>query len=98
MNSIHELLLLSALALYLGDAFTEFFKNLNKDFIVPLLRPFSDPIKEAHDFTVHIFGMEFALGKVFVSLIHLLFALLMALISIRLLDKYASGWIKRIYK
>lgn len=98
MNSIHELLLLSALALYLGDAFTEFFKDLNKDFIVPLLRPFSDPIREAHDFKVKMFGMDFALGKVFVSLVHLLFALLMALISIRLLDRYASGWIRKIYK
>lgn len=98
MNSVYELLIISAMALYLGDAFIEFFKDLNRDVIVPLLSPFSKNIKEAEDLTIVLFGIELKLGKVFVATVHLVFAIIMAIIVLRFLKKYASGWIRKLYK
>lgn len=98
MNSVYELLILSAMALYLGDAFIAFFKSVSNDILTPLLRPFSKPIKEAEDVEVELIGVRFAIGKLVTSTVHLLFALFMAVIVLRLLDIYASGWIRKIYK
>lgn len=98
MNGVQEILIISAMALYLGDAFIDFFKNMSKDVFVPLIRPFSKPIKEAEDLKVNIFGVNIALGKVVVSTIHLIFAIFMAVGVLKVLDVYASGWIRKIYK
>ena len=98
MESIYEILILSAMAIYLGEAFVAFFKDVSKDILTPILRPFSKPISDATDVKVDIFGIDFAVGKLILSTVHLVFAIFMAVIVLKLLKIYASGWIKRIYK
>lgn len=98
MNTVYELLILSAMALYIGDCFIDFFKEWNKDVVVPLLKPFSGEIKEAEDFKITILGVELNVGKVFVSGVRLVSAMIFAVIVLKLLKVYASGWIRKIYK
>lgn len=86
------------MALYLGDAFIDFFKEWNRDIVVPLLKPFSGEIKEAEDIKIDILGVKLNVGKVFVSGVRLLSAIIFAVIILKLLKVYASGWIRKIYK
>ena len=98
MDTIYELLLLSAMALYLGDCFIDFFKEWNNDIVVPLLKPFSGEIKEAEDFKITILGVHLNIGKVFISGVRLISAMVFAVVVLKLLKVYASGWIRKIYK
>jgi len=98
MDSIYELLILSAMALYIGDCFIDFFKEWNKDIVIPLLKPFSGEIKEAEDFQINIFGIHLKLGKVFISGVRLVTAIIFAVVILKLLKVYASGWIRKLYK
>ena len=98
MDSVYELLILSAMALYLGDCFIDFFKEWNKDVVVPLLKPFSGEIKEAEDFKINVLGIQFNVGKVVVSGIRLISTIIFSVIVLEFLKIYASGWIRKIYK
>lgn len=98
MDTVYELLILSAMALYIGDCFIDFFKEWNKDVVVPLLKPFSGEIKEAEDFKINVLGIHLNVGKVFVSGVRLVSAMIFAVVVLKLLKVYASGWIKKIYK
>lgn len=98
MKTGQELLLLSALAIYLGTVMSEFFTAIIRDLLIPMLSPFQTA-EEAHDFKFTLAtGVTIKLGDVLVHTLSLGLALLMVFATAHVLERYASRWLRKIYQ
>jgi large-conductance mechanosensitive channel len=95
MKTGQELLLLSALAIYLGTVMSEFFTALIRDLLIPLLSPF----ETAHDIKITTdSGVTIKFGDVMIHTLSLALALLMVFATAHILERYASKWLRKIYQ
>ncbi len=98
MKTGQELLLLSALAIYLGTVMSEFFTALIRDILIPILSPF-ETAEQAHEFKFTTdSGITIKLGDVVVHTLSLGLALLMVFVTAHVLERYASRWLRKIYQ
>jgi large-conductance mechanosensitive channel len=98
MKTGQELLLLSALAIYLGTVMSDFFTAVIRDLLIPLLSPF-DTAREAHNFKFTLTnGVTIKLGDVLVRTLSLGLALLMVFVTAHVLERYASKYLRKIYQ
>jgi large-conductance mechanosensitive channel len=98
MKTGQELLLLSALAIYLGTVMSEFFTAIIRDVLIPMLSPF-ETAQQAHDFKFTLTsGVTIKLGDVVVHTLSLVLALVMVFITAHILETYASRWLRKIYQ
>jgi large-conductance mechanosensitive channel len=98
MKTGQELLLLSALAIYLGTVMSDFFTAVIRDLLIPLLSPF-DTAREAHNFKFTLTnGVTIKLGDVLVRTLSLGLALLMVFVTAHILERYASKYLRKIYQ
>jgi len=98
MKTGQELLLLSALAIYLGTVMSEFFTAIIRDLLIPILSPFENA-EDAHDFKFTLTsGVTIKLGDVVVHTLSLVLALIMVFVTAHILERYASRWLRKIYQ
>jgi hypothetical protein len=98
MKTGQELLLLSALAIYLGTVMSDFFTAVIRDLLIPMLSPF-ETAKEAHDFKFTLTsGVTIKLGDIMVHTLSLGLALLMVFVTAHILERYASKYLRKIYQ
>jgi large-conductance mechanosensitive channel len=98
MKTGQELLLLSALAIYLGTVMADFFTALIKDILIPILSPFENATA-AHEFKfTTLNGITIKLGDVVVHTLSLVLALVMVFVTAHILERYASKWLRKIYQ
>jgi hypothetical protein len=98
MKTGQELLLLSALAIYLGTVMSEFFTAVIRDLLIPILSPF-ETAEEAHDFKFTLAsGVTIKLGDVVVRTLSLGLALIMVFSTAHILETYATKYLRKIYQ
>jgi large-conductance mechanosensitive channel len=93
-----EILILSALAVYLGSVFTDFFHALSKDVILPLAKPFVGVDKYGEELIIPIGKAQIKVGDLFIHAVSLVVAVSLIVVANEFMQRYASGFLKKIYK
>lgn len=91
----HDVVILT-IAVYLGVVLTDFFKAVSRDVLSPFVSTFVEKDR-IEDYSFQLWGSTYKLGHLFVQFLNVIVAVILVLITVKLIRRYANGWIKHLY-